>query len=74
MTKMCSAPSDLLEIRAKRLMLNDFLVLLPNWAIQREARRIKHLARSPAGFPQSYPQKSGIARKLVFNHRLKAVS
>jgi hypothetical protein len=51
--------------------LNSFLSLLQDRAIQREARKIKHLAALRAGFPQSYPQKSGIAQKAVLNHRLK---
>ncbi len=55
-------------------MLNSFLAVLPNQAIQGEARYIKHLALSQAGFPQSYPQKSGTVQKLVFNHQLKCVS
>jgi hypothetical protein len=55
-------------------MWNSFLALPQTWAIQAEARNIKHLARPRAAFPQSYPQKSGIVEKLVFNHELKAHS
>jgi hypothetical protein len=55
-------------------MWNMFSGLPQTWAIQREARQIKHLARPSAAFPQSYPQKQGTVEKPVFNHRLNADS
>jgi hypothetical protein len=61
-------------IRAKYLIEKRFLVLPPKRATERSARRIKHLARLPAAFPQCYPQERWASLKRLLNHELNGHS
>jgi hypothetical protein len=52
------------------LDLIDFTALLPKGANGYSTRKIKHLARLAAAYPQCYPQKPCTAQKPVLNHAL----
>jgi hypothetical protein len=60
------------RFRAKLLKLNEFLSDEKDRSRQRQARRINHLARNTAAFPQSYPQKPAAVEKTlpIMNLRL----